>query len=105
MVDPYDISVAGWPPGHPNRSAAEHILKQHNPNKVRSTLAGGGCLTGATYLAGPLLGPQLLCWHAREIETLCCLQRWYGVPFGRCPCLVCVCVCVLMRNGDCSAWR
>jgi len=40
MVDPYDISVAGWPPGHPNRSAAEHILKQHNPNKDLNSSAG-----------------------------------------------------------------
>jgi hypothetical protein len=40
MVDPYDISVMGWPEGHPRRAAAERILKQHNPNADMNSPVG-----------------------------------------------------------------
>jgi hypothetical protein len=40
MVDPYDISIMGWPEGHPRRAAAERILKQHNPNADMNSPVG-----------------------------------------------------------------
>jgi manganese-dependent ADP-ribose/CDP-alcohol diphosphatase len=40
MVDPYDISIMGWPEGHPRRVAAERFLKQHNPNSDLNSPVG-----------------------------------------------------------------
>ncbi len=34
VMDSYDISVLGWPEGHPNRDAAVEILGEKNPNEV-----------------------------------------------------------------------
>ena len=34
VLDSYDVSVLGWPEGHPNRDAAVEILDEKNPNEV-----------------------------------------------------------------------
>ena len=34
VIDSYDVSVLGWPEGHPNRDAAVQILQEKNPNEV-----------------------------------------------------------------------
>ena len=33
-LDAYDVSMLGWPPGHPNHEAAMAILDERNPNEV-----------------------------------------------------------------------
>lgn len=35
VMDGYDVSLLGWPEGHPLHQAAVDILDQHNPNKVK----------------------------------------------------------------------
>lgn len=34
VLDGYDVSVLGWPPGHPLHEEAQAILNKHNPNEV-----------------------------------------------------------------------
>ena len=34
MLDAYDVSLLGWPPGHPHHAQAAAILDQRNPNEV-----------------------------------------------------------------------
>ncbi len=34
VVDAYDVSVLGWPEGHPLHEQARQLLEQHNPNEV-----------------------------------------------------------------------
>jgi hypothetical protein len=36
VVDSYDVSILGWPAGHPRHELAQSLLAQHNPNQVRS---------------------------------------------------------------------
>lgn len=35
-LDAYDLSMLGWPPGHPNHEAARAILDEKNPNEVHA---------------------------------------------------------------------
>lgn len=35
MLDAYDVSLLGWPPGHPHHAQAAAILEERNPNAVR----------------------------------------------------------------------
>ena len=35
MLDAYDVSLLGWPPGHPHHAQAAAILDASNPNAVR----------------------------------------------------------------------
>ncbi len=35
VLDAYDISLLGWPPGEPRHAQAVAILDAHNPNTVR----------------------------------------------------------------------
>jgi len=34
VLDGYDVSMLGWPPGHPLHQQAAAILEERNPNKV-----------------------------------------------------------------------
>lgn len=34
VLDSYDVSLLGWPPGHPRHQAAEALLHARNPNEV-----------------------------------------------------------------------
>lgn len=34
VIDGYDISLLGWPPGHPKHEEAVQILAERNPNVV-----------------------------------------------------------------------
>ena len=34
VLDGYDVSVLGWPPGHPLHEQAQTILESRNPNQV-----------------------------------------------------------------------
>jgi manganese-dependent ADP-ribose/CDP-alcohol diphosphatase len=34
VIDGYDLSVLGWPPGHPAHEQAAQILNEKNPNQV-----------------------------------------------------------------------
>ena len=36
MLDAYDVSLLGWPPGHPHHAQAAAILDERNPNAVRA---------------------------------------------------------------------
>ena len=35
VLDAYDISMLGWPPGHPHHAQAVATLNERNPNAVR----------------------------------------------------------------------
>lgn len=45
VLDAYDVSLLGWPAGHPRHTQAQQLLDAHNPNTVRPSLrrrhAGG----------------------------------------------------------------
>ena len=34
VLDAFDVSMLGWPEGHPKHEAADAILDEHNPNEV-----------------------------------------------------------------------
>lgn len=34
VLDAYDVSLLGWPEGHPHHLQAQAILEKNNPNKV-----------------------------------------------------------------------
>lgn len=57
VLDAYDVSILGWPEGHPNRQAAEEILHRNNPNKASRNL---------THSAGPLWVAQR---HSGKLTT------------------------------------
>ena len=40
MLDSYDVSVLGWPEGHPRRLLAEAILNEKNPNENKNSPDG-----------------------------------------------------------------
>lgn len=40
FADGYDVSVLGWPEGHPNREAAEQLLSEKNPNENKNNPPG-----------------------------------------------------------------
>ena len=40
MLDSYDVSVLGWPEGHPHREAAVALLAEHNPNANKNSPEG-----------------------------------------------------------------
>ncbi|KAI3431396.1 hypothetical protein D9Q98_004449 [Chlorella vulgaris] len=40
MLDGYDVSILGWPPGHPLREQAEQLLAEHNPNTDKNSSSG-----------------------------------------------------------------
>lgn len=37
MLDCFDLSVLGWPPGHPNHEAAVALLASNNPNENKNS--------------------------------------------------------------------
>ena len=37
VLDGYDVSVLGWPAGHPLHEQAQAVLNARNPNQVRSS--------------------------------------------------------------------
>ena len=39
-LDGFDISLLGWPEGHPKRVQAEHLLATHNPNANKLSADG-----------------------------------------------------------------
>ena len=39
VLDGYDVSVLGWPPGHPLHEQAQQILDERNPNQVLTSPA------------------------------------------------------------------
>ena len=43
VLDGYDISMLGWPEGHPNHQAAADTLARHNPNQVSCQHAWSSC--------------------------------------------------------------
>ncbi len=41
VLDGYDISLLGWPEGHPLHEEAARILHERNPNQVGGLAASG----------------------------------------------------------------
>lgn len=50
VLDGYDISLLGWPPGHPHHELAAALLDEHNPNEARCCRCRG--MTGPCRAAG-----------------------------------------------------
>ena len=44
VLDGYDISMLGWPEGHPNHAAAVETLDCNNPNQVQRTPVCAVCM-------------------------------------------------------------
>jgi manganese-dependent ADP-ribose/CDP-alcohol diphosphatase len=40
MLDSYDVSMLGWPAGHPHHAAAAALLAAHNPNDNKNSPSG-----------------------------------------------------------------
>jgi hypothetical protein len=47
VIDAYDISLLGWPDGHPRHLQAQAILDRENPNTV--SMCVQGYITGCSF--------------------------------------------------------
>ena len=82
VLDGYDISMLGWPEGHPNHAAAVETLDCNNPNQVQRTR----CLrilhtAGSPHMLAELLmdsippsGLSKQCSHSGDPSALQCLS-------------------------------
>eukprot|EP00475_Leptophrys_vorax_P005973 TRINITY_DN13632_c0_g3_i2.p1 TRINITY_DN13632_c0_g3~~TRINITY_DN13632_c0_g3_i2.p1 ORF type:complete len:373 (+),score=-22.75 TRINITY_DN13632_c0_g3_i2:83-1201(+) len=81
VIDAYDVSLLGWPSGHPHAALAESILATHNPNAEKNSpegmagltrrflkFNGGGGEEQLTWLEGVLAS----CDRHRERAIICC---------------------------------
>ena len=68
VLDGYDISVLGWPEGHPNRNKALEILNAINPNEDQNSNAGLKGLDKRFVKFGGGLSDKQLNWLQNELE-------------------------------------
>ncbi|CAM9388231.1 unnamed protein product [Discosporangium mesarthrocarpum] len=61
-LDGYDISVDGWPPGHPKRKAAQKILDKHNPNENQNDPSGLDGLSRRFVRFNGAVGSRQMAW-------------------------------------------
>lgn len=71
VLDGYDVSLLGWPPGHPYHEAALKLLDEKNPNEVGG--AGGACRASSGARAARPRGR----WHGMSGE-----RAWHAYRGG-----------------------
>ena len=81
VLDGYDISMLGWPEGHPNHAAAVDTLDCNNPNQVQRTPVCAFCmLPGPAHACRAPDGQHITFWPicpssaATQAIPRCCSQ-------------------------------
>lgn len=70
MMDSYDVSVLGWPEGHPHREAAVALLAARNPNDNKNSPEGlAGLDRRFVAFGGGVSAPQLAWLRATLAEA------------------------------------
>lgn len=67
MLDGYDVSILGWPAGHPLHEQARHLLESSNPNEEKNSAAGLEGLTRRFVKFGGGLSAAQLAWLQAEL--------------------------------------
>lgn len=68
VLDGYDISVMGWPEGHPHRDEANHVLEEKNPNADRNSPVGLVGVEGRFVMFNGGVGKEQLSWLYKALE-------------------------------------
>ncbi len=85
VLDGYDISVLGWPEGHPHREEALVVLHKNNPNKGNLNSPEGLVGVSRRYVAfGGGVSATQLEWLGDELKVCAChIYDAGGVCEGR----------------------
>ena len=67
MMDPYDLSILGWEPGHRNRAIAEAFLAERNPNDNKNSPEGLDGLDRRFVAFGGGVSDEQLAWLDGEL--------------------------------------
>jgi len=75
LLDTYDISLLGWPEGHPHIAMATAILDKNNPNKEKNSSKGlyGKNKRFVAYNGG--IGEEQLKWMKQELDEALALKQ------------------------------
>ncbi|GAB4813996.1 hypothetical protein N2152v2_001042 [Parachlorella kessleri] len=68
VCDGYDVSLLGWPPGHPLHARAASILSEKNPNKEKNSNNGLVGVDRRFVKFGGGLSEQQLAWLGQQLE-------------------------------------
>lgn len=69
VLDGYDVSLLGWPEGHPLHEQAKSVLRTHNKNQDMNSNAGLEGLNKRFVKFGGGVSEQQLEWLKRELES------------------------------------
>lgn len=69
VLDGYDISILGYPAGHPNHEIAQRILDEKNPNEEKNSNLGLEGLEKRFVKFGGGVSKEQLLWLRRELEV------------------------------------
>ena len=73
VLDGYDVSILGYPPGHPNHELAKRILEEKNPNEEKNSNKGLTGLDKRFVKFGGGVSQSQVAWLERELNV--CRQR------------------------------
>jgi manganese-dependent ADP-ribose/CDP-alcohol diphosphatase len=85
VLDGYDISILGWPEGHPHRELAKALLDKHNPSEDKNNpelMEGNG---KRFVMFGGGVSEAQLAWLKAELQQA---KAGDQTVSGRCVCLV-----------------
>lgn len=68
VLDGFDISVLGWPEGHPHRNEAIRVLKERNPNEDKNSPEGLLGLEERFVMFNGGVGKEQLSWLHQQLE-------------------------------------
>lgn len=69
MMDGYDVSILGWPPGHPGHEQAQRLLSKHNPNEDKNSANGLEGVDRRFVKFGGGASAEQLAWLRGELES------------------------------------
>jgi manganese-dependent ADP-ribose/CDP-alcohol diphosphatase len=69
MMDSYDVSVLGWPEGHPHRDQAVALLAEHNPNANKNSPEGLAGLQRRFVAFGGGVSQAQLAWLREQLAS------------------------------------
>ncbi|KAI5057569.1 hypothetical protein GOP47_0027584 [Adiantum capillus-veneris] len=68
VLDGFDISVMGWPEGHPHRDEAIRLLEEKNPNEDKNSPEGLLDVEGRFVMFNGGVGKEQLSWLHQTLE-------------------------------------
>ena len=69
MMDSYDVSVLGWPEGHPHRDQAVALLAEHNPHATKNSPEGLAGLQRRFVAFGGGVSQAQLAWLREQLAS------------------------------------